>query len=454
MGGNVCRRVQQKVAAGLTIRQGAHAMRRIVLLVGLAFMVSAIVADAQVPGSPETESPAIRQVGNTTILGDDPRNPGGNERITIKGDPTKVAAGTVTDEGIYFNYKEQDLINVIEAIAAVTGKNFNIDPGLNNVKVTVITHDPIPADMAMDVLENILASRGYALRETLDGFMIDVVSRDKERHKQEVFKGRELPPGYDRFSTHIVAVHNIDLSEDSAELANLLKSLGSDQASVDIYARTNTLIISDTSEGIRRMFALLEEIDIPGYETEMELITLEYTRAEVLATQINELLGEGEGGSPSSPTVPQPRRAVSPRSSTPLVIGAKEEILRIVPDERLNALIVVASENMMQQVLDLVERLDAPTDYESNNMHIYELMNADAKDVEETLNQLVSAAAPRKGSQPAGAQTSEIQPFEKDVSITHYEQTNALVILASPQDYKRLKPIIARLDVPQRQVGR
>ncbi len=59
---------------------------------------------------------------------------------------------------------------------------------------------------------------------------------------------------------------------------------------------------------------------------------------------------------------------------------------------------------------------------------------------------------PRETAQKGGAQTGEIQPFEKKVTITRYEQTNALLILASPQDYKLIKEIIGQLDVPTRQV--
>ena len=39
------------------------------------------------------------------------------------------------------------------------------------------------------------------------------------------------------------------------------------------------------------------------------------------------------------------------------------------------------------------------------------------------------------------------------MSISRYDQTNALLIVASPQDYERIKALIAQLDVPQRQVN-
>src|SRR5690606_3389957 len=56
------------------------------------------------------------------------------------------------------------------------------------------------------------------------------------------------------------------------------------------------------------------------------------------------------------------------------------------------------------------------------------------------------------GGGAAPAQSAEIQPFEQKVQITRYDQTNSLLIVASPQDYQLLEAYIARLDVPQRQV--
>ncbi len=43
------------------------------------------------------------------------------------------------------------------------------------------------------------------------------------------------------------------------------------------------------------------------------------------------------------------------------IIGSRQEVLRMVPDTRLNALIVVATEGMMEKVRDLIKRLDCPT---------------------------------------------------------------------------------------------
>jgi len=377
-------------------------------------------------------------------------------------DPLPKNGSTVT-EPTTFDFEDTPLNLVVESIARMTGKNFDVDPNIASTRVTIITHDQIPPEMAYEVLESILNSRGFTMVETLDGLLVKIVAIGDLKEKVKLKKGMEgVPDSFDELATHIVKVQYAD----AGELSTVLSEVGSKSAIISAYQNTNTLIITDTADGLRRIFTLLEEIDIPGFDTDMEIFRLEYARAEVLATQIEEVLMGGDGmGAPGStrtrttqtirrptPTPTRsPIRPSVPGQTLPTVIGERNETLRIVPDERLNTLIVIATTSLMERVRDLVSKLDTPTPYESNNMNVYPLLNADAEQIETALNAMLGST-PRQASDKAAAQTGEIQPFEKKVMITRYEQNNSLLILASPQDYKLIKEIIAQLDVPQRQV--
>ncbi len=369
--------------------------------------------------------------------------------------------GGKPEEAVTFDFNDAPLDTVVKSIARMTGKNFDIDPAIGSTRITVITHDKIPPEMAYQVLESLLNSRGFSLVESIPDHLIRVIPTNTEdgREKVPMTKGTEgVPKTYDELSTHIVTVKYAD----AAELTTILKQLGSRACSVDAYARTNTLIITDTADGLRRVFSFLAEVDVAGFDTEMEIFTLEYSRAEVLAQQIQDVLMGGGGGAPQPGGAQQARRPAQPtrpsmRPTVPgqnqsMVVGSKSEVLRLVPDERLNSLIVVATTDIMERVRDLVSKLDSPTPYEANNMNIYKLLNASAEDVEKALNAILGTT-PRQGGEKGGAaQSAEVQPFEKKVVVTRYERSNALLILAAPQDYKLIKEIIAQLDVPQRQV--
>ncbi len=397
------------------------------------------------------------------------------EPPTVSTSPTSALpkTGETPSEPISFDFNDVPLSEVVMAIGRMTGQNFDIDPNVANARVTLVTHSQIPPDMAYEVLESVLHTRGFMLVKTLDGLLTKVVPMNELTDKIPLVKGEEpLAPGYDTVQTHIVNVQYAD----AAELATVLKVVSSKQAVIDAYQRTNTLIITDTADGLRRIFSFLQEIDVPGYDTEMEVFTLEYARADVMAQQIQQVLlgtGQAESATPAAPSQPArtPRTPATPRAqrnqqqrnmpvpgqSVATVVGARDETLRLVPDERLNSLIVIATPSFMERVRDLIAKLDTPTPYEANNLNVYNLLNADAEKVEEALSALVGTG-PRQsaGGGPGGGgaagPSAEVQPFEKKVLVKRYEQTNSLIILASPQDYKLIAEIIKQLDVPVRQV--
>lgn len=388
-----------------------------------------------------------------------------SDRPTLEelADSDRPRGNLASTEPIYIDFEDVSLLDVISAIGLKTGRNFEVDPNLANQKVTIISNHAIPGELAYDILESILAGRNFVMVETLDGNLVKIMPRagTSGNDKLHIYKG-SLPPleGFDRYSIHVVEVQYAD----ATEVAELLKKVGSGNDEITVYQKTNLLIIKDTADGVRNMMTLLEVIDVPGTGSTVEIFTLEFTRAEALAQQITEVLmgDEGSGGQRSAAAQRaaattaiarrNPRAAAIPGQLQAAIIGQGEEILRMVSDERLNALIVVASEGLMEQVRYLIGQLDTPTPFESNNMHYIELLNADAEEVVEALDAITSTA-PRQGGNQGGGQSGEVQPFEKDIVITSFEPTNGLIILATPQDFKLLKNMIDHLDVPRRQVN-
>lgn len=427
------------------------------------------------PSTPPIPPPPRRGTGSGGAVSGASGSSSEKSQVGIAADQSIPKTGEIPSEPISFDFHDAPLYDVISAIARLTGKNFDVDPNIGATTVTVITHDKIPPEMAYQVLESILSSRGFSMVETLGGKLIKIIATPDavQSDKTPLIKGTEkLPEGYDKFATHIITLKYADASE----VSSALQVLGSKSCRISAYAPTNTLIITDTADGLRRIFTFLEEIDVPGNETETEIFMLEYTRAEALAQQLEQVLSDTKTTAPGSRTpTPVPQPVVRPPTRTVpgapsmQIIGSRQEVLRMVPDTRLNALIVVATAGMLEKVRDLIKKLDCPTPYEANNLHIYELLNADAEKVEQALQPLISGAgsSPRRTTSGAGgapqpspvasagissAQVGEVQPFEQRVQITRYDQTNSLLIVASPQDYKVLEAFIARLDVPQRQV--
>ena len=165
--------------------------------------------------------------------------PTGREIPAIPVDPYRPKAtspvggnrGTADEPLLTLDFEEDNLLDVIKIIGAQTGKNFDIDPQMAQMKVTLISHAPIPASMAYDILGSLLQMRGYDMVEVLDGHLVRIVQTGQFTEKSPLVIGRDDPKGYDRVATHIVPI----LYANAADLQSLLQQLGSQTAIVSVY---------------------------------------------------------------------------------------------------------------------------------------------------------------------------------------------------------------------------
>ncbi|MDZ4859475.1 MAG: type II secretion system secretin GspD [Candidatus Hydrogenedentes bacterium] len=431
-----------------------------------------------------TEMPLPESKPSEGVLQEPPPPP------ELKPNEARPKLGAPGGSPLYLDFDKQSLAQVVAAIGPMIGKNFLLDQTVAEQPVTLITHDAIPSDMILPIFEAVLNTYNFKMVETAGGNLIKIVPLEQNKDQADlILEQNVIPEGYENYIFQVVQIKHAAASE----VSQLLTEVGSKEAKVTVYERTNMLLLYGTSSSIRKMLELIEQVDAPGFEEVVEFFTLEFTRAEIIAEQITTvLLGDeaqagASGQQPAQPVVRQPTPVARPsRPGTPggtaatqLVIGTQALTLRITPDERLNALIVVASQPLMERVRDLIEKLDTPTPPDSNNMHVRELQHADAEAVQETLQQLIgggggsssprsSAGAGGTGARPGaaggggggasavsaagGAADGDVQLFEKSVNIAMYEKTNSLLIVASPQDFKLLDSIISQIDLPMRQV--
>ena len=134
---------------------------------------------------------------------------------------------------------------------------------------------------------------------------------------------------------------------------------------------------------------------------------------------------------------------------------------QIIPEDRSNTLIVIATERAYGYVLALIRRLDqagGPLDTAADRVHVYFLANANAEEIGGTLSGLgvgVSGGRGRSGARAPGAPSSPGQAgslFEGEVKVASDKATNSLIIVASGRDYMILRDLIKKLDITRRQV--
>ena len=235
-------------------------------------------------------------------------------------------------------------------------------------------------------------------------------------------------------------------------MSNAIKGMVSKEGNLFAYPVTNTLIITDTGTNIDRLVRLIQQLDREGPQEVMEIIAVLYADAKDVAAKISQIYDADKG---QAAAAPRPRRA-----------GGKDEedekaIRKIIPDERTNSLIVLASKRAIQDIHDLVKQLDVPLTKGSGVVHVYYLNHARAKDIAAVLSALSGQVGQTKGDDKgnktgaaalSGLSGQASQFFDK-WTVTADESNNALVITAAPKDYDTLvNSVIAKLDIPRRQV--
>jgi general secretion pathway protein D len=143
---------------------------------------------------------------------------------------------------------------------------------------------------------------------------------------------------------------------------------------------------------------------------------------------------------------------------------------KVIPDERTNSLIVLASKMTIRKVRDLIRKLDAPLVGDEGEVHVYYLKYAAAKDMATVLNAISGAVqasktktttgTPGPGGAPAAATPAAAASslvggaeFSGKFTVTAEESTNSIVITAGAKDYNTLvDQVISKLDIPRRQV--
>lgn len=168
-------------------------------------------------------------------------------------------------ERVNLNFQDIEVRSLLEILADVASLNIVVSDTVTGSITLRLTG--VPWDQALDI---ILETKGYDKRTV--GNIIYVAPFDelaaREQKEREVeLKQQELAP----LRSEIIQVNYAKANE----LATLLRgteqtSLLSERGSVAVDERTNTLLVSDTSDKIEEVRALIERLDVPVQQVMIE----------------------------------------------------------------------------------------------------------------------------------------------------------------------------------------
>ncbi len=382
-----------------------------------------------------------------------PATPGGPGDPNAKKDPlSKLATPTDIEyrppppgQKYKFNLDDTDLPTLVKAVSQITGRRFIYGSKLHQIKVTVYSPEEVGAGEAYAAFLSILNSNGMTVIPH-GGFLEIVESQNSSRQTTPVFGTAAPVPAEDRYVTRLYRVNNIDAGEVAGLLSTNFKS---QDANITTYAPGNLLIITDTGSNIRRMLRIVEELDVGSAGDQIWVQPVYNTSASDAAAKLNEILGKGAGA------------------------GGKAGAGGVIPDDRTNSLIITATKNDYDKILELIKRVvDAPvTEGDGSSIHVLPLQHAQCDELSQTLSQLLggggaarpsTAARPGQAGRTGGAAATTgggvasaaggEDVFEGAVKVSCDLQTNTLLATSSLRDYAQLRGVIDRLDTPRRQV--
>lgn len=366
--------------------------------------------------------------------------------------------------GILLNFKEVDILQIIDLMSDLTGKNFLVDEKVRG-KVTVIAPKPVNINEAYNVFLSILEVQGFTV--VPQGPIIKIIpSREvKESPLPTTIDGAgQLSADSDEFVTQLIPLKHADANE----IRGLLSALVSKESSLLAYAPTNTLILTEVASNIARLLKIIRALDVEAPSSILKVITLQYASAEQLASSLQSALeGLAATGSAASGESPaqQARRRRSTRRTTTQPLQRAPIAPKMIADSRTNSLVVIATPGDMAAVEDLIAKLDVPTPEGRGQIHVYYLAHANAEELAQVLTAqatdisrttTTAAAAPGQQGRPpqAGRRAPPTQSGTGPlgITITADKPTNSLVITAPPEAYTVIREIIEKLDIRRSQV--
>ncbi|UCG11742.1 MAG: type II secretion system secretin GspD [Deltaproteobacteria bacterium] len=342
---------------------------------------------------------SVASLGQAQEQGDVSRKPKANKTISM-------------------DFDQVDIKVFIKFISELTGINFVVDDKVRG-KVTILSPTKISVDEAYRVFQSVLEVNGFTTVKA--GKVTKVIPSAAARQKSIETRKKPLfvPRPQDQVVTQLVPL----VYADSQDIRKLLAPLVSKQGVVVAYDPTDTLIITDFQSNIQRLLRIIEEVDVEFREATITVLSLEYASAEKLAQKITQLVETQRKGT----------KARRVKTAPPL---------KIVPDERINVLVILADRGSTEMIEELVKNLDRPTPKGAGNVQVIYLENADAEELAKTLSGLATKAVV-KGKEPI---------ISAEVKIVADKATNSLVITAKAEEFQVIDPIIQKLDIPRKQV--
>ncbi|WP_372874326.1 type II secretion system secretin GspD [Pseudomonas sp.] len=363
---------------------------------------------------------------------------------------TAIAERPPAEGDITLNFQQSDISEVVKLILGeILNLNYVLDSGVTG-SVSLQTSRPLAREDLLPILETVLQLNGAVLIHSQN--LYEVLPIDAA--PAGALSPRLVPSAQRGYQLLVIPLRFIA----AAEIEKILEPLKPAKGVMQVDERRNLLMVAGTQQelaNIRDTVRLFDVDQLRGMS--VGLFRLQAVEAQVVQVELDAIFGDTASG--------------------PLA-----GMVRILPIERLNALLVITPQaKYLDDARTWIQRLDRAESGQGRNIFVYQLQNGKAAILAEVLTALLegqqqsadeeSSATPRRTPRaPApsgepGEETPAAAPPALLLGATESsnlevgavvviadEENNALLIMATPSDYDKVLKVIHKLDVLPLQV--
>ena len=387
----------------------------------------------------------------------------GAQPTTPRSSPTLQAKNQAiaSEDAVTLAFRDAEISEVISAFSTSMAMPFLLDARVKG-KITLETPGPISLDQAYELLVAALSLQGFAV-VAADGYAKVVPTAEAKSQ----FPAMNTVATAAGLSTRVFQLEN----EDATQLLAAIRALVPATNPMTAHPSSNSLIITDTRENLRRITEIIRSLDRPNRNA-IRTVSINHGFASDIAQTVDQLINRGT--SEKGGKLPEHLQVV------------------ILPDARTNRILFQSSDlRRLSQAAELARDLDSPL-ATPGNVHVLYLKNAEAAVLAQTLQNLYRSGAQSVGSgsrssssftRPVGAtgnagqpnqalsmsatqgngkaptssnagapQASTLGPEDSGVVIQAEPNLNALLVVAPESLFREIRAVIEKLDVRRAQV--
>jgi len=328
---------------------------------------------------------------------------------TAAADDPHISSATqpaAEEKMIQLNFPQNMEVKVlVEYVSKRLDINILYDESVGRKRITLLSPAKIPESSLMGLFESILKMSGLQLVDAEQKGWKKLV---QARNFIETTKGLERDPeeltGKSATTpvSQVFQLKNTTTAEVDRMIKPFLTSPGGNTFSLP---DRNTIIITDYAGNIRRMATLIELLDAPRPEAELEFIPVKHVNAGDLAKRVTALL----------------------QQKADVAAGGKggQVDVRLIPEDSTNQIVMVSAKADRDEALRLIRELDVAPDVE---MREYSLKYVSPSRVDRLARDLAG-----RDGQPAYRSTIDAE-------------SGLLIISAPSRVHEQIASLVERLD--------